>query len=260
MVRRIISVIALLSIVFLVAPLLIIVGSSFTTTDFVTFPPRGFTLHWYVEAMSAGGFIDALFDSLMIAVATMAGAALIGIPTALGLRMGSTRAQTILRSMVMAPLTLPAIVSGIALLQIYYASGLDAPLVGIVIGHILITVPFFIRTVAAGLESVPNSILEAAESLGASRTRVLFRVLLPSIVPSICAGLAFVFIVSFDEVTMSIFFSNPEIMPLPIRIFTYIEFSVEPVIAAISTILILSAFVLVALLQRVFGIDRAFAK
>jgi len=259
-VNRIISVIAWLSIVFLIAPLLVIVGSSFTETDFVTFPPRGFTLRWYAEAMVAGGFVDAFFDSLMIAAATMTGVALIGIPSALGLRMGSTRTQTILRSMIMAPLTLPAIVSGIALLQVYYASGLDAPFVGIVVGHILITVPFFIRTVTAGLESVPNSILEAAESLGASRARVLFRVLLPSIIPSIGAGLAFVFILSFDEVTMSIFFSNPEIMPLPIRIYNYIEFSVEPVIAAISTILILSAFVLVALLQRVFGIDRAFAK
>lgn len=260
MVRTLISVIALLSVVFLIAPLLIIVASSFTETDFVTFPPRGFTLRWYVEAMVTGGFVAALFDSLMIAAATMLGAALIGVPCALGVRMGSTRTQTILRSMIMAPLILPAIVSGIALLQIYYASGLDAPLFGIIVGHILITVPFFIRTLAAGLESVPVSILEAAESLGASRSRVLFRVLLPSIVPSICAGLAFVFIVSFDEVTMSIFFSNPDVMPLPIRIFNYIEFSVEPVIAAISTILILSSFLLVTLLQRFLGIERAFAK
>ncbi|MBB3064330.1 MULTISPECIES: ABC transporter permease [Limibacillus] len=260
MFQRFISAIAWVAIIFLIAPLIIIVGSSFTQTDFVTFPPRGFTLRWYVEAMSVGGFVQAFFDSLLIAAATMAGAALIGIPTALGLRMGSPRTQTLLRSVVVAPLILPAIVSGIALLQIYYAAGLDAPLFGIIVGHILITVPFFIRTVTAGLESVPVSVLEAAETLGASKARILFRVLLPLIVPSICAGLAFVFIVSFDEVTMSLFFSNPEIMPLPIRIYNYIEFSVEPVIAAISTILILSAFVLVTLLQRIFGLDRVLAK
>ena len=257
---RIISVIAWGAILFLIAPLLIIVVSSFTETDFVTFPPQGFTFRWYHEAIAQGGFVEAFFDSLIIASATMLGASLIGIPTALGLRMGTTRTQAILRSVVMAPLTLPAIVSGVALLQIYYASGMDAPLFGIVVGHILIAVPFFIRTVTAGLERVPVSILEAAESLGASRLRILFRVLLPSILPSICAGLAFVFIVSFDEVTMSIFFSNPDIMPLPIKIYNYIEFSVEPVIAAISTILIFSSFVLVVILQKAFGLDRALAK
>lgn len=245
---------------FLIAPLLVIVAASFTETDYVIFPPRGFTLHWYREAATTGGFVEAFFDSIGIAAATMAGTTLIGIPAALSLRMGSSRTQTILRSFVMAPLTLPAIVSGIALLQVYYASGLDAPIMGIVVGHILITVPFFIRTLTAGLDGIPPSITEAAESLGASRFRVLTRVVLPSIVPSIAAGLAFVFIISFDEVTMSIFFSNPNVMPLPIKIFNFVEFSVAPVIAAISTILIVMAFVLVATLQRIFGFSQVLTK
>lgn len=248
------------AILFLIAPLFIIVAASFTETNYVTFPPQGFTLRWYQEALTKGGFVASFVDSLGIAVAAMAGSLLIGIPAALGLRMGSLRTQAILRSFIMAPLILPSIVSGVALLQVYYASGADAPLLGIIVGHILITVPFFIRTLIAGLDGVPPSILEAAESLGASRLRVLFKVLLPSVMPSICAGLAFVFILSFDEVVMSIFFSNPTVMPLPIRILNYIEFSVEPVIAAISTILIVFAFTLVSLLQRLFGIDRVFAK
>lgn len=248
------------TILFLIVPLLVIIAASFTETNYVSFPPKGFTLHWYREAVTQGGFLEAFFDSIGIAVATMAGNVLIGIPAAFGLRMGSPLTQTVLRSFVMAPLTLPAIVSGVALLQIYYAANLDAPLFGIIVGHILITLPFFIRILTAGLAGVPSSIPEAAESLGASRLRVLMRVLLPCVMPSIYVGLAFVFIVSFDEVTMSIFFSNPSVMPLPIKIFNYIEFSIEPVIAAISTILIVLAFALVTTLQRLFGIDRALAK
>ncbi|MDR0810493.1 MAG: ABC transporter permease, partial [Gemmobacter sp.] len=202
---RLLSLLSWAVIIFLIAPLLVIIAASFTETDYVTFPPQGFTLKWYRELALQGGFFSAFVDSVIIAVATMAGAALIGIPTAFGLRMGSARAQAVLRTFVMSPLTLPGIVTGVALLQLYYAANLDAPLAGIIVGHILVTLPFFVRTLGAGLEALDPSILEAAESLGATRIRVFVRVLLPTVLPSICAGLAFVFITSFDEVTMSIF-------------------------------------------------------
>lgn len=257
---RLLTVLAWTVIFFLIAPLFVIVAASFTETSYVTFPPQGFTLKWYRELAAQTEFFRSFVDSVVIGVATMAGAALIGIPTAFGLRLGSQRSQAVLRTFVMSPLTLPGIVTGVALLQIYYAANLDAPLAGIIVGHILVTVPFFVRTLGAGLEAVDPSILEAAESLGATRARVLWRVLLPSVLPSICAGLAFVFITSFDEVTMSIFFSNPAVMPLPIKIFSYIEFSIDPIIAALSTILILFAFLIVTGLQQLLGFDRAFRK
>lgn len=257
---RLLSILAWVVIFFLVAPLVVIVAASFTTTTYVTFPPHGLTLKWYRELAMQTEFLRAFADSIVIGIATMAGSALIGIPTAFGLRMGSLRSQAVLRAFVMSPLTLPGIVTGVALLQVYYAANLDAPLAGIIVGHILVTVPFFVRTLGAGLEAVDPSILEAAESLGANRARVLRRVLFPSVLPSIGAGLAFVFVTSFDEVTMSIFFSSPAVMPLPIKIFSYVEFSIDPIIAALSTILILFAFLIVTTLQRLLGLDRAFRK
>lgn len=260
MFNRLLSTIAWAAIIFLVLPLVIIIAASFTETNYVSFPPQGFTLKWYEALATKTEFLGSFVDSIIIGAITMMGAALIGIPTAFGLRLGSTRSQAILRTFVMAPLTLPAIVTGIALLQLYYTTNLDTPVLGIIIGHILITVPFFVRTLGAGLEAVDPFMAEAAASLGATRYRILWRILLPSVAPSIFAGMAFVFITSFDEVTMSIFFSDATFMPLPIRIYSYIEFSIDPMIAALSTVLILLAFLVVMGLQKFVGLEKALGK
>ncbi len=257
MFERLLSVMAWLVVLFLIVPLIVIVGASFTTTPYVSFPPQGFTLKWYQQLSTQKDFIRSFADSVLIGVIATAGAVLIGAPTAFGLRLGSVKAQTLLRSIVMAPLTLPTIVTGVALLQLYYTTDLDVPLAGIVIGHILVTVPYFIRTLGAGLEAVDQCVLEAAESLGAGRARLLRRVMLPAVAPSIFAGMIFVFITSFDQVTMSIFFSNATTMPLPIRIYSYIEFAIDPMIAALSTVLIAFAFAIVIALQKLLGLERA---
>lgn len=260
MFARVLNATAWLVILFLTVPLAIVVAASFTTTNYVTFPPQGFTLRWYQELLHQTEFISALVDSVLIGIAAMIGATLIGIPTAFALRMGTPRAQAIMRSVVMVPLSLPGIVTGVALLQLYYAVNLDFPLGGIIVGHILVTVPFFIRTLVAGLAAVDLSIVEAAQSLGATRRRVLWQIWMPSVAPSICAGLVFVFITSFDEVTMSIFFSSPSIMPLPIKIFSYLEFSIDPIIAALSTVLILASLTMIGVMEKLVGLNRALGK
>jgi putative spermidine/putrescine transport system permease protein len=255
---RLLSIVAWVVVVFLIVPLVVIIGASFTTTPYVTFPPRGFTLQWYQQLASHKDFIRSFIDSIIIGFIATAGAVLIGTPAAIGLRLGSVKGQTFLRSVVMAPLTLPTIVTGVALLQIYYTTDLDLPVVGIIIGHVLVTVPYFVRTLGAGLEAVDPIVIEAAESLGASRVLVLRRVMLPAVAPSIFAGMIFVFITSFDQVTMSIFFSNATTTPLPIRIYSYIEFAIDPMIAALSTVLIAFAFAMVITLQKILGLERAF--
>ena len=157
-----------------------------------------------------------------------------------------------------SPLVLPTIITGVALLQMFYLIGANTPLLFLVIGHAVITVPYVVRTVGAGLVGINADIEEAAESLGAGRLKVLLRVTLPAIAPSILASTIFVFIISFDQVTISIFLSGPDLMPLPIRIYNYIDYSIDPMVAAASTLLILFAFGIVAVLQKLMGIDRAF--
>ncbi|MBM3571713.1 MAG: ABC transporter permease [Alphaproteobacteria bacterium] len=255
---RLVAIAAAAVVLFILGPLIVIIGASFTTTPFVVFPPRGFTLHWYQILLGKADLIRSFVDSVVLGVLTTAGAGLSGIPAAIGLHNAGLRGRAALRAFVMAPLTLPTFVTGVALLQFYYAIHLDAPLTGLLLGHLLITVPFFVRTVGGALVALDPAIHEAAESLGASVWRTHTRVTIPAIAPSIFAAATFVFITSFDQVTISIFLSTPDVMPLPIRIYNYIEFAIDPMVAAVSTVLIVLAFAIVALMQRLLGLDQSF--
>lgn len=253
---RLLALAATAVVLFLLLPLVVIVGASFTTTQYVTFPPLGFTLHWYRELLARADFIAAFRTSVILGLLATTGAALIGIPAAIGLRHAGLPGRALLRGIVMAPLTLPTIVTGVALLQFYYAIDLDAPLAGLLIGHMLIITPFCVRTVGAAIEALDPAIPEAAESLGAGPWRIHLRVTLPAIAPSITAAMAFMFVTSFDQVTLSVFLAGPEIVPLPVRLYTYIEFAIDPMLAAASTSLIILAVVVVVLCQRIAGLDR----
>jgi putative spermidine/putrescine transport system permease protein len=258
-VARALGIAAWIVVLFILGPLIVIIGGSFTTTPFVAFPPQGFTLHWYRQLAGHLDFLRSFVDSVGLGVVATIGAALLGTPAALGLRHGSARSRAILHTIVMAPLTLPTIVTGVALLQFYYAIDLEVPLLALAAGHVLITVPYVVRTVGAGLEAFDPAIEEAAESLGAGGMRVLFKVTLPAIMPSIFAAMIFVFITSFDQVTISIFLSSPDLTPLPVRIYNYIAFAIDPMLAAVSTVLILLAFAMIAGLQRLLGLERVFS-
>ena len=152
---------------------------------------------------------------------------------------------------------LPTIVTGVALLQFYYLIDVDAPLTGLLIGHVLITIPYAVRTVGAGLAGLDPALEEAAETLGAGGWRTLRRVTLPAVAPSMAAAAIFIFITSFDQATVSIFLAAPDMMPLPVRIYNYIEFAVDPMVAAVSTLLIVFAFGVIAVLQKLLGLNAA---
>ena len=243
---------------FIAAPLVVIIGGSFTTSPFVDFPPVGLTRDWYRQLMGRADCLRSCVDRLKIAGIATAVATVIGVATALGLARLAFRGMALFRAFVMSPLILPTIVTGVALMQFLHTAGAISTLTGLVIGHTLITIPYVVRTVGAGLVGMNREIEEAAESLGAGALRVLLRVTLPAIAPAIMASTIFVFITSFDQVTVSIFLSGPDVTPLPIRIYTYIDYAIDPMVAAVSTLLILFAFVVVAVLQRLLGLERAF--
>jgi putative spermidine/putrescine transport system permease protein len=252
---------ASVGVVFLIGPLVIVVGGSVSDSPFVQFPPEGFTLRWYAEMMKRDDFLASFVDSVIIAVLTTAAAAVMGTLAALGMQLfGSPRLREALATFVLSPLVLPTIITGVALFQAVRWIDVDLPYATLVVGHTLITVPYVVRTVGAALVSLDQSILEAAESLGASPARVILQVLVPAIAPAIFVSLIFVFIVSFDQVTVSLFLSSPDVTPLPIRIYNYIEFAIDPMIAAVSTTLIVFAYLLVMVLEKMIGLDRVFGK
>ncbi len=247
-------------ILFIVAPLIVVIGGSFTATSYVAFPPQGLTLHWYAALLQDGDFRQSFLDSLALAGATVAVATPLGTAAALALYRDVRRGRALLQTFLQAPLILPTIITAIALLQFLQRAEMSNVFLSLVIGHVLITTPYILRTVSAGLGGLDPAVTEAAEGLGAGDWRILCRVLLPSAAPGIMAGAIFAFIMSFDETTVSLFLSGPDMMPLPVRIYNYIEFSIDPMVAAVSALLIGFAYALVVLLERVVGLNILFGE
>lgn len=259
--RTLLAVATGIGILFLIGPLVIVIGGSVSDSPFVQFPPEGFTLKWYAAMMRRDDFLVSFADSVLIAACTTGLAAAIGTLAALGIHLlGSRGLREGFSVFVLSPLVLPTIITGVALFQAIRWIDVDLPYVSLIVGHTLITIPYVVRTVGAALIGMDQSILEAAESLGAGPGRVLAQVLVPAIAPAILVSLIFVFIVSFDQVTVSLFLTSPDVTPLPIRIYNYIEFAIDPMVAAVSTALIVFAYLLVVVLERMVGLNRVFGR
>ena len=243
---------------FLAAPLVAVIGGSVTRTAYVAFPPQGITLDWYRLVRQRADILQSLGVSVLLAALCTLCATALGVMAAVGLhRQGPGRLAAALGTALLSPLVLPTVVTGVALLQFYALVDFDAPAGKLLAGHVVITVPYVLRTTTAALQRLDPALAEAAGSLGANTWRTLLRVLLPAAAPGIASGMVFVFVTSFDQATVSVFLSGPGAMPLPVRLLNLIEFAVDPSIAAVSTLLILASFVLVILLQRLLRLDQA---
>lgn len=248
------------AVVFILAPLVVVIGGSFTATPYVAFPPVGLTTRWFAALFADADFARSFRDSLVLAATTVAIATPLGTAAALALHRDVRRGRAVLRALLQAPLILPTIVTAIALLQFLQRAGVADVFLSLVIGHVLLTTPYIVRMVGGVLGGIDPAIIEAAEGLGAGEARILRRVLLPNAMPGVLAGAIFVFIMSFDETTVSLFLSGPDMMPLPVRIYNYIEFSIDPMVAAVSTVLIGLAYGAVLLLEHVAGLDALFGE
>ena len=155
-----------------------------------------------------------------------------------------------------APLVFPGVVVGVALLQFFALVRLNATFTGLALAHMVITVPYVVRAVMASLQGVDPEIESAARVLGATGPVAFFTVTVPLARPGIAAGALFSFIVSFDNVPVSIFLLGAGQMTLPVKIFTAIEYGVDPSIAAVSTLLIVATGLGLALAERWIGFHR----
>lgn len=189
--NRVLDAVAWLVVLFLLGPLIAIIGGSVTETPYVAFPPQGFTLRWYEMLMHRQDFLASFGTSVLVALLCTGVATVLGTLAAIGLHRHVFVGRPLMQAFLLSPLVLPTIVTGVALLQFYYLVDVDAPFAGLVIGHIVITIPYVVRTVGAGLVRLNPAIEEAAESLGAGTARTLLRVTLPAIAPSILAAIIF---------------------------------------------------------------------
>ncbi len=240
---------------FLFAPILIEIAISFNDTAYMSFPPKSLTLRWYIEIPRQTRFINAFQTSLWLAATVSLCSTVIGSLAAYGLVRYRFPGRDLMNSLVMSPLVLPGIVTGIAMLQFFTFLGGHGPY-RLLIGHVVITVLYVVRSVAAVLHGFDISVEEAAMNLGANRIRTAWYVTLPMLKSGLMAGAIFAFIMSFDNVVVSIFLTTPRITTLPIVIYNFIEFSGRPIIASISTIQILVIVALLYITERMLGFSK----
>ena len=241
--------------VFMLGPILITAAVSFNASNRSQFPPRGFSLRWWERALSAE-WIDPLVFSFELASITALVTTLLALPLAFALTRHRFRGRDAMVALTLGPLMLPALVTGVGLLQLFQYAGLRDSLgfTALLIGHIVICLPFAVRTVAISLNTLPPSLELAAASLGASRWRTLMHVVFPLIKSGIIAGALFAFVHSFTDVNLSLFLGRPGEQPITVKILGFLEFGFAPTLAAVSVVTLLLPLVLVAIVQRVSGL------
>lgn len=242
--------------VFLLLPIAIVILASISPTSYLTFPPQGVTLDWYVKAFSQDQYVTGFRFSVILALVTVIFSTVIGTAASLALMRYRFPGKEMINAFIMSPLIFPMVIIGIALLQFFSALHIAGSFLGLVIGHVIITFPYLIRTISASLYRFDQTLEEAAMTLGANRLKTFFLITLPLIKPGIIAGAVFAFIVSFDNVPVSIFLQGVKSSTLPVVIFSYIEYGVDPTIAAISTILICLTGSAIFLIERWMGLSK----
>lgn len=237
-------------------PILLVIWLSLGADAYVIIPPTGYSLRWYRNVFAQGEFGVAFLVSLRIASVATPLALAIGTTAALGLWKYRVRGASALQAMLFAPLLVPQVVTGIALLYLFTRIGFYRSYWNIVIAHTIFATPFVVRTVGVALSRYDVALDEAAASLGARRGRVFWEVTLPLIRPGLVAGGLFAFALSFDDFTLAILLIGTGTRTLPVAIYQYLEWNVDATVSAVSGLLVLLAVVIAVALERLVGLER----
>jgi putative spermidine/putrescine transport system permease protein len=224
------------------APIFFVCWLSFFADEVVTFPPAGYTLRWFAHITDQNNFVSGFTTSLELAVAAMLGGLLLGVPASLVLARRRFPGRETLNTLLLLPLVVPGVVAGTAIyvFQIEAELATTLPLLGsfagLVLAHVMITLPWTVRLLTASLAGFDRAVEEAALSLGATPVRAFLRITLPVIRPGVVAAALFAFIVSFGNLEMTLFLVAPGQITLPIAILQYLQWRIDPTIAAVSLV------------------------
>ncbi len=240
------GVINLLLAVYMLAPLVVILIISFSSALFLSFPPPGFSLQYYEKMFSNPTWTRTLWTSVKIMVPSAVIATVLGTAAALALSRMESRWAVLIRGLLMAPLIIPVIITAAAIFGVFRIWGLYGTLPGLILAHVILTLPYVMSTVSANLAVFDKRLEDAAANCGAPPFTAFRRVTLPLISPAVLSGMLFAMVISFDELIVSLFLSTPTIRPVTVQMWSNIRGDTDPTIAAIATVLFL--FSLFALL------------
>ena len=239
--------------VFLIAPILVIMPLSFNSEPYFSYPMPGLSLRWYEDFFTNVRWTSALKMSIIVAVSVTLVSTALGTLAALGLSRPRFPARGIVMSLLISPIIVPVIISAIGMYFFYTRIGLTNSIPGIVLAHTALATPFVVITVTATLSGFDQTLTRAAASLGSNPVHSFFKITLPLILPGVISGGLFAFVTSFDEVVVVLFIASPEQRTLPKQMFSGIREMISPTITAAATLLIIFAVTMlttVELLRR----------
>jgi putative spermidine/putrescine transport system permease protein len=251
-----IMLIAVFSLILLIAPSIIVVIISFDTRAFISFPPQGFTLRWYAEVFEQTELVAAMWTSLKVGLIVTGLCILLGVPTALACVRGRFTGRTALSVFVLVPHMVPGIVLGVAVL---FAGALIAVSPSIWLQSISIAVfimAVMVRTVQSRLMRLDPLLEEAATNLGATSFQSLRTITFPLLLPAILAGAVFTFVEGFDNLSVAIFTHGFDDRPLPVELLALVQFTSTPLVAAVSGVQILLAILALVAVSMSVGLDN----
>jgi len=251
--RALLGIVALAVALFLIVPVLVIVPLSFSSGSFLSFPPPGFSLRWYQQLFSRSDWMDSAWLSIWIACLVALLSTVLGTAASFGLVRGKFPGQRLLVAFILSPLIIPGIIVAIAVYFFYARLQLVGSPIAIAVAHTALAVPFVVVNVSASLHGFDKRLEMAAQNLGAGAFDTFRLVILPSIRPGVIAGALFAFITSFDELIVALFIAGPSQVTLPLRMWESMRSSLEPTLAAVSTLAVVasvSLFLCASWLQR----------
>jgi putative spermidine/putrescine transport system permease protein len=243
---------------FMTLPTVIVLVASFNATEIMSFPPSGWSLRWYVNALTYPQFRRAALNSVIVTSLSALVALPVGTAAALALGRGRLRRSVVWTAVLLSPLVVPGVAAGLGMLILAAALGLLTTRAVLIAAHVIVVLPFVVRSVSVSVANLDPVLERAAASLGASPWSVFRRVTLPLLRPGLFAALLFAIIVSVNEFVVSLFISTRVTEILPVAMFTYVVNYTDPTMAAVSVIFIGATLVGVVIADRYLNLSRVF--
>lgn len=242
--------------VFLLLPQLIVVVIAFSKSNFVSFPPPGYSFGWFEKVLADPSFMRPLWNSVVLGVQATAIGAILAVPASIALVRHPFPGAKAMQAFLLSPLSMPALILAIGLLFFLSRIGLGNTYTGLLIGHVVIVIPYLLRTIVAVYSACDPRLEEAAYTLGANPLSTMWRVTLPMLRPALFAGGIFAFLISFDEVAVSLLLTNANSITLPVSILSYLVYNYDPAVAAISVLKMVIVVIALVLTDRLYGLEN----
>lgn len=245
-----------LVLVFMMAPLVVICLVAFTPSNTLQVPWGSYSLRWFAAVFEHSDLLQSFWNSLILAGLAATISVVMTVPVAIAITRYNFTGKQLVQGLLMSPLIVPHLVLGVAMLRLFTLMGAKGSFEWLTMAHVIIVTPYALRLMITALVGAEQNVEQAAASLGAKPWVVFKRITLPLMLPGIAGGWILAFINSFDEVTMSVFITSPQTITLPVRMYMLATESIDPMMAAVSALIIALTAVTMFALDRLYGLDK----